>query len=57
MIAALKTVLAAFFGVRSRKNAENAKLKPQQIIAAGLFLALCLALGVFLLVRVLIANT
>ncbi|STR44577.1 DUF2970 domain-containing protein [Iodobacter fluviatilis] len=57
MIAALKTVLAAFFGVRSRKNAESAKLKPQQIIAAGLFLALCLALGVFLLVRVLIANS
>ncbi|KAF0812210.1 hypothetical protein IGB42_03199 [Andreprevotia sp. IGB-42] len=56
MIAAIKAVLAAFFGVRGRDNAEKHKLKPGQIIAAGLICALVLVLLVLLLVRTLVSS-
>ena len=56
MMAAIRAVLAAFFGVRGRSNAERSKLKPGQIIAAGLICALVLVLLVLLLVRTLVAS-
>ena len=57
MIEAIKTVLAAFFGVRGRKGAEaSQKVKPQQIVITAVLLALILALLVFGLVRLLVAE-
>ncbi|MBB5192251.1 hypothetical protein HNQ50_002992 [Silvimonas terrae] len=57
MIDAIKTVLAAFFGVRGRKGAESSqKVKPQQIVITAIVLALILALLVFGLVRLLVAE-
>lgn len=56
MIATIKTVLAAFFGVRGRKGAEAEKLKPRQLIVTAIVLALLLAAAVFTLVHFLVAS-
>ena len=56
MMAALRAVLSAFFGVRGRGEAEKHKLSPGTLIAAGLICALVLVLLVLLLVRTLVAS-
>ncbi|WP_035054551.1 DUF2970 domain-containing protein [Andreprevotia chitinilytica] len=56
MMAAIRAVLSAFFGVRGRKGAESDKLKPGQVIVAGVICALVLAMLVLLLVRSLVAS-
>ncbi|MBM3117791.1 DUF2970 domain-containing protein [Jeongeupia naejangsanensis] len=56
MKAAIKAVLAGFFGVRGRKGAESAKLKPGTVIATALIVALVMILLILLLVRVLVSS-
>lgn len=49
----LFTVLSAFIGIRrsSDHEAVASKIKPWQIIAAALFLVLCLVVSLLLFVR------
>lgn len=56
LIAALKAVLAGFFGVRSRKNAEQAAMKVWHIIVIGLLCALLLAGVLFAVARYLVVH-
>jgi hypothetical protein len=52
---AIKTVGAAFFGVRSRAKA-SLQLRPWQIICAGVVCAGLLALLIWLLAQALVAG-
>ncbi|WP_410499856.1 DUF2970 domain-containing protein [Chitinibacter sp. S2-10] len=52
---AIKAVLAAFFGVRSRGKAAR-PIKPAHIIGAGLLCAVLLALLIWALVRHLVLQ-
>jgi hypothetical protein len=56
MMTALKAVLAGFFGVRSRKNAEQASPKLLYLLLAALLCAMLLGLLVFALARYLVMN-
>jgi len=55
---AFKAVFWSFFGVRKRADYESdsAKLKPGQVIAAGVISALAFVLALFFLVRVVVAK-
>jgi len=57
-LAVVKTVLAAFFGVRKRSGheAETVRLSPVQIIVTGLIAAAVLVIGLILLVRFIISS-
>ena len=52
----VKTVAAAFFGVRSRNNAESKKLSPIMVIATGFLLAFVLLIAVWAVVKLLLAQ-
>mgnify|MGYP001560468890 CR=1 FL=1 len=52
----IKTVLAGFFGVRSRQHAEGVKIKPLQLIIVGLACAAVLVLALIGLARYLVAQ-
>ncbi|MBM5574120.1 DUF2970 domain-containing protein [Deefgea sp. CFH1-16] len=54
--ATILAVLAGFFGVRSRKNAERAPLKLPYLIAAGVLCALLLAALLLALARYLVSG-
>jgi Protein of unknown function (DUF2970) len=58
LFAAIKAVLWAFLGIRSQEgyDKDRAGLTPKQIIAAGLLLAAVFVVGLFVLVRVLVAK-
>jgi hypothetical protein len=58
LFAAIKAVLWAFLGIRSQEgyDKDRARLTPKQIIAAGLMLAAVFVLGLFVLVRILVAK-
>ena len=55
-LAALKAVLAGFFGVRSRKNAEHAPIKLLHIIVVSVACAVVLVLILISLARYLVAH-
>lgn len=55
-LAAFKAVLAGFFGVRSRKNAEQTPVKLLHIIVVGLACAAVLVLILISLARYLVAH-
>ncbi|QLG89268.1 DUF2970 domain-containing protein [Chitinibacter bivalviorum] len=55
MLATIRTVLAAFFGVRSRQQAAK-PISPVQLVIAGVLCAVALGLLVWLLVRYLVAQ-
>ncbi|QZA81233.1 DUF2970 domain-containing protein [Deefgea piscis] len=54
--ATILAVLAGFFGVRSRKNAERAPLKLPYLIAAAVMCALLLAALLLALARYLVRG-
>lgn len=56
VFAALKAVLAGFFGVRSRKNAEQVPIKVTYLIVAGLICALLLVVLLLAVARYLVMN-
>lgn len=56
MMTALKAVLAGFFGVRSRKNAEQAPPKGLYLLLAALLCAVLLGLLVLAVARYLVMN-
>ena len=53
MINAFKAVFWSFFGVRRRSDyeADSGKLRPQDVIAAGLVSALVLVMILFVIVK------
>jgi hypothetical protein len=55
---AVKAVLWAFLGIRSKDgyDKDRAGLTPKQIIGTGVFLAALFVLGLFILVRLLVAK-
>lgn len=58
MFNAIKAVLWAFLGIRSKEgyDQDRAKLGPKELIVAGLFLAMLFVVGLFILVRLLTAK-
>ncbi|HEX4857407.1 MAG TPA: DUF2970 domain-containing protein [Usitatibacteraceae bacterium] len=58
MFKALLAVLWAFLGIRSSKGyeADRRRLKPWEVIAAGLFCTVVFVLGLIVLVRILTAK-
>lgn len=56
MLTTIRTVLAAFFGVRSRQHASK-PIAPVQLVLAGLLCAALLAMLVWLLVRYVVAQS
>jgi hypothetical protein len=55
-LAAIKAVLAGFFGVQSRRNAEKTPIKPIYFIVAGVMCAVILALLIISLAQYLVAH-
>lgn len=56
LFAALKAVLAGFFGVRSRKSAEQTPIKVWHIVVIGLLCAVLLAGLLFGVARYLVVH-
>lgn len=55
-MAALKAVLAGFFGVRSRHHAEKTPIKLMHLIVVGVLCAVTLALILIGLARYIVAQ-
>ena len=53
---AIKAVLAGFFGVQSRRNAEKIPIKPIYFVIVGVGCAVILALLLVSLARYLVAH-
>jgi uncharacterized membrane protein len=56
VLAAFKAVMAGFFGVRSRKNAEQAPIKLRHIIVLGLVSAAALVVLMLVVARYLVMS-